>query len=144
MKYNQLVSSIQSNIKSVIRAEGINAPEVIPFTEIILKLKKPNNLFHSYQGKGKIIPVSETKWKNSLNINSTSITWENTYKNILSLTIDTTLRNSQYKIVMIIILTNKMLFKFQQYHQAFVLSVTLILTVLDIYFGNVLTVTIYR
>ena len=25
MKYNQLVSSIQSNIKSVIRAEGINA-----------------------------------------------------------------------------------------------------------------------
>jgi len=60
MKYNQLISSIQSNIKSLICAEGINAPAVIPFTEIILKSKKPNNLSQSYQGKSKIIPVSET------------------------------------------------------------------------------------
>jgi len=59
MKYNQLISSIQSNINSIICAEGINAPAVTPFTEIILKSKKPNNLFHSYQGKSKIIPVSE-------------------------------------------------------------------------------------
>jgi len=66
MKYNQLVSSIQSNIKRLIYTEGINAPRVTPFTEIILKSKKPNNLFHSYQGNGKIIPVSETNWENRL------------------------------------------------------------------------------
>jgi len=113
MKYNQLISSIQSNIKSIICAEGINAPAVTPFTEIILKSKTPNNLFQSYQGKSKIIPVSETKWENSFNIDSSSINWENTYKNIISSTIDTTLRSFQYKIVIRIIPTNKMLFKFQ-------------------------------
>jgi len=99
-------------MKHGIHTDGINAPRVKPFTEIIFKFKKPSNLFHSYRGKSKIIQSSETKWENSFDIDSTSINWENTYKNIFSSTIDTTLRSFQYKIVMRIIPTNKMLFKF--------------------------------
>ena len=63
--------------------------------------------------------MSETKWENSFNIDSTSINWENNYKNIISLTIDTTFRSFQYKIVTIIIPTNKIVLKVQYVSSSF-------------------------
>jgi hypothetical protein len=56
-----------------------------------------------------IIIPSQTKWRDIFN--STTMNWEDNYNNIFKATIDSVLRNFQYKFLFRIIPTNKLLLK---------------------------------
>ena len=112
LKYNQLVSSIPREWKTRIKTESIIYIEEHTILDKIVKSDHVNKLIYTYQlKKEKEIDIKQhQKWKSDLNNNE--IDWINVYSNTFISTIDSKLRNFQYKYLMRIIATNDVLLKY--------------------------------
>ena len=78
-----------------------------------MKSDQVNKLIYTYQLKNEnqVDIKQEQKWK--LDLNKNEIDWKTVYNNTFISTIDSKLRNFQYKYLMRIIATNDMLLKFK-------------------------------
>ena len=109
--YTSLISSIPRTWKIQLRNENINLQLKETLLSKVLKSKQTNTFLYNFQlQKDNKIPIkAEQKWKtmfNDLNIN-----WKSIYMLPFKTTIDTKLREFQYKYIMRIIPTNTYLFK---------------------------------
>ena len=110
-RFLKMIASIKPMLKRSLMNESItySAPESLK--NDVLKSKSPNKLLYTKQLNIKTKPEikSETKWKYLLN--NSDIKWTLVYIQTFKSTIDTRIRNFQYKYIMRIIPTNKYLFK---------------------------------
>ncbi len=112
MKYQSLLNTISQSWLEIIRMENINElgnhNNILP---IVQSSKKVNKLLCGIQIKKKNIEQikSEEKWANEFS--EIQLNWKCIYTTSLKCTIDTTLRNFQYKYLMRLLGTNKLLFR---------------------------------
>ena len=109
--YNTLVSSISSEWKYKLKTEIINIPRKETLLIKSLKKKHVNKYLYErqFQNAGKMDVKQEKKWEDILN--DTVLDWKNIYLTPIKSTIDTILRDFQYKFLMQIIPTNSFLLK---------------------------------
>ena len=112
LKYNQLISSIPKECKTHLKAENINTHHSNSLLEKLLKSDHVNKMLYTFQLNNlKREPIkAEDKW--SKDIDKGDINWKNIYSNTLLSTIDSKLRNFQYKYLMRLVTTNKLLLKY--------------------------------
>ena len=79
----------------------------------IMSVGRVNKYLYNIMSKNNLTPTSEAKWKTQILNNNENIEWGKIYSNIFQSTIDTTLRSFQYKFLMRIIPTNKLLYKYK-------------------------------
>ena len=107
-----LGNSINEKIINELKTEGINPPNSVLLKESIISKKHVNKYLYNILLENRHRPTSESKWKQCLpELNN--INWNEIYNTSFKTTLDTTLRSFQYKMLMRIIPTNKMLYKFK-------------------------------
>ena len=113
LKYSQLVSSISKEWKTRLKTENITYIKAQTILDKILKSDHVNKLVCTHQLKNeKPLDIKQhQKWE--LDLNKNEIDWENVYNNTFISTIDSKLRNFQYKYLIRIIATNDMLLKYK-------------------------------
>ena len=111
MYYISLISSIPKEWKIKLRAESITPQIKETLLSKMLKSKQTNKFLYDYQlRKDDKIPIkSEKKWETIFN--NIELNWNFIYTLPSKTTIDTKLREFQYKYIMRIVPTNKYLFK---------------------------------
>jgi hypothetical protein len=109
--YISLISSIPKEWKIKLRAESITLQIKETLLSKMLKAKQTNKFLYDYQlRKDDKIPIkSEKKWETIFN--NIELDWNFIYNLPFKTTIDTKLREFQYKYIMRIVPTNKYLFK---------------------------------
>ena len=112
LKYNQLISSIPSEIKLELASKPVTYNEETTLLSKIRRISKPCKLLQSFQlkNKTKCDITSENKWTTITQ--NPDLDWKRIYQIIYKTTIDVKLRNFQYKFLFRIIATNKRLFKY--------------------------------
>ena len=114
LNYYSLLSAIPNEYKTILQTQGINTctmPEKT-FCNVIENSKQINKTLYSIQQKSQNTNDNSTemKWKKQLNVNENT-DWRIIYIIPFKSTIDTYLRNFQYKFLSRIIPTNKFLTK---------------------------------
>ena len=109
--YRSVISSIPNDWKTKLKSEVPNIHRQETLLSRILKSKQTNKFLYEYQLRkdGKISSKPEQKWE--LFFADKQFDWKNIYMMPFKSTIDTKLREFQYKYIMRIIPTNKFLFK---------------------------------
>ena len=109
LKYSSLFNSIQKIIN-----DNLENAQLTPHKELLTKLlssQSPNKLLYKFQIDKNNTEIKQTqKWEEMLNKHD--IDWKKIFKLTFESTIDTRLRNFNYKYLMRIVRTNKDLFKF--------------------------------
>ena len=113
LKYHQLLVSIPKLWKDKLKTESINPTSETYLFDNLAKTKKVNRFLYSFQLKH--IPQldikSHVKW--SQTFQEDDLNWSEIHSLPFNSTIDSKLRNVQYKYIMRIIPTNKLLLKFK-------------------------------
>ena len=113
LKYNQLITAIPKEWKVRLKTEDIITNQDQTLLSKLLKCVQVNKLLYNFQLKKQEIPefTQHNKWK--LDLNKNEINWKQIYNNTFIQTIDSNLRNFQYKFLMRIIPTNDVLLKYK-------------------------------
>jgi hypothetical protein len=108
--YYTLIKSIPIHIKAVTETNNPPSTQTTFVENIIAKQNKTNKIFYTLQIKTPAeTSKAQTKWQNLLG--DKEFNWKQIYVMPYKTTIDSTLRNFQYKYIQRIIATNKYLFK---------------------------------
>ena len=109
--YNTLVASIPKEWKTKLKTEKINIQRSETLLLQSIKKKHLNKYLYvkQFQNEPKINLRQEEKW--AIIFNDIHLDWKNIYLTPIQATIDTKLRDFQYKFIMRIIPTNTFLFK---------------------------------
>jgi len=113
LKYFKIISAIPPEIKLQLSIDGIILNSRTSLVENILKTKHVNKLLYNNLQIAVDKPTAEIKWESIFKDTNLSLEWKLIYKNIYTTTIDTILRNFQYKLVMRILPTNALLYKYK-------------------------------
>ena len=113
LKYMSLVASIPMSLKNALNNEynnNSNSTRSIDILTKLLKTKEANKFLYTYQSSNEHLDdiPSQLKWASYFE--NENLNWDTIYSNIFTSTIDTKLRNFQYKYLFRIIPTNKRLF----------------------------------
>ena len=111
LKYFKIISAIPPEIKFQLSIDGFTSNSRTSLVEGILKSKHVNKLLYNNLQIAVEKPIAEIKWESIFQDYNLSLEWKTIYKNIYITTIDTTIRNFQYKIIMRILPTNTLLYK---------------------------------
>ena len=97
LKHNQIISCIPKEWKILLKSENINARRTISLLEKVLKSDLVNKMLYMFQLNNlKREPIkAEEKW--SKDIDKIDINWKEIYNNTFLSSIDSKLRNFQYK-----------------------------------------------
>ena len=114
LKYNQLITSVPKEWKKILKTENIILQQDPSLFSKLLKSEHVNRLLYKFQIKNETIPEFTQHNKRKHDINKTEINWKNIYNNTFITTIDSKLRNFQYKYLMRIIPTNDVLLKYKK------------------------------
>ena len=109
--YTSIVSCIPNEWKVKLKNESMNCQTYDPLIKKLLKTKHANKYLYDIQLQNEDIPIakSEEKWIKDINCNN--LEWKQIYMIPIKSTIDTKLRDFQYKFIKRIIPTNTFLFK---------------------------------
>lgn len=112
MHYNQLISCLKSKFKHQLEVENMNDNMDVKLIYKFLRSNESNKYTYNIQMNNtkQYDNKSQNKWEQDLG--EANINWKKVYQNIFKATIDTKLRNFQYKYITRIIPTNKKLLKF--------------------------------
>jgi len=113
LKYYQIIKSISPEIKNKLIKTGITLTQSAHLSTKILNTKNTNHLLNNLLRENTVKPTSEEKWENIFQDYNLSSEWQSLYRSIYTTTIDTVLRNFQYKLIMRILPTNTLLFKYK-------------------------------
>ena len=112
LKYSSLIRSIPKDIKTSLKNEGNVTLSTTNFLNKVVSCPKPTKLLYTHQIKAKQISIKQIeRWETVFENNN--IEWKNVFKTPHTTTVDSKLRNFQYKYIMRIVRTNKDLFKFK-------------------------------
>ena len=82
--------------------------------KVNLQNLKSKSLYDSFVSKISSIPTAQKKYNEAFSTHASQLDWEKIYLLPFKATLDTKLREFQYKILNRILYTNKMLFKFKK------------------------------
>ena len=82
--------------------------------KVNLQNLKSKSLYDSFVSKISSIPTAQKKYNEAFSTHASQLDWEKIYLLPFKTTLDTKLREFQYKILNRILYTNKMLFKFKK------------------------------
>ena len=113
LKYMSLISSIPMSLKNALNNDNdINSDSAVKADILtkLLKTKEANKFLYKYQSNNEKLNeiTSQEKWASYFE--TENLKWDTIYSNVFTSTIDTKLRNFQYKYLFRIIPTNKRLF----------------------------------
>jgi len=111
-KYFKVISAIPPEIKLQLSIDGIILNSRTSLVESILKTKHVNKLLYNNLQIAVDKLTAEIKWESIFIDTNLSLEWKLIYKIIYTTTIDTILRNFQHKLVMRILPTNALLYKY--------------------------------
>ena len=111
LNYNILINNIPQEWKDILMTETINSPQRLTLFMKINDKMKFSKFFYVklVEAKRPVVNKAQTKWNDEFSNND--IDWSDTFRQPMKLTIDTRLREFQYKYLMRIIPNNQFLLK---------------------------------
>ena len=113
LKYHTLIKSIPIEIKERLIREGITYTENISLKSKILESNQTNQYIYRMLINNTVTPSSQLKWREIFPNDFHKLEWKKIYSNIYKTSIDSILRSFNYKFLMRIIPTNKLLLKYK-------------------------------
>ena len=112
LKYYSLISSIPADIKESLKQQQINAQQNESILNKLLSKKQTNKFLYNYQicRESNGLTIQQQRW--SEEFTNEQLDWKNIFKSPSLWALSTKLRNFQYKYLMRIVATNKMLFRY--------------------------------
>ena len=113
LKYIQIISCIPNEWKTLLKSENISTRQPTSLLGKLFKSDHVNKMLYMFQLKKLKREQIKAVEKWSKDIDKIDINWKNIYNNTFLSSIDSKLRNFQYKYLMRIVTTNKLLLKYK-------------------------------
>ena len=113
LKYYSLLACIPNEIKFALKNEQINVQTNETFFNKLKKIKQVNKYMYKHQKSRdeNVQTIQQQRWNQEFE--NENLNWKNIFQTPYMCTVSSKLRNFQYKYLMRIVATNKMLIKFK-------------------------------